>query len=444
LSVGKHGFAPPRGMRDIEPEEMARRNWMYRKIYDVMRLYGFQMVEPTPIENLATLEAKAGPDIKNEIYWFEDKAGRRLGLRFDLTVGMTRMVANRLELPEPIKFCSIAGMWRYDEPQFARYRNFHQWDAEIYGSESQEADAEVISLGIDILESLGLKEYEVRISDRKLTEGFLKEKGLGEKGKIEETIRVMDKIGKMPREDLRLEFKRIGMDDVLIDEVMDFAGLKGRPEKILQQIPTVKGREGEEGFKELLNLTEALEAFKKVDRCIIDLSIVRGIGYYDGIVFEAYDRGGEDIGAIFAGGRYDGLCRIYGKRDMPATGVAGGVERLIISMERNGLFPKLSFNPEVFVAAVNEKVRGACIDVTMQLRSRGVPAIFDLKGRTLKKQLEYVDSTGIPYVLIIGPREFERGRVRLRDMAERREDELGLEEALEKVAKSCSIFGKDR
>ncbi|MEM2983089.1 MAG: HisS family protein, partial [Candidatus Bathyarchaeia archaeon] len=282
MSVEKHTFTPPRGMKDIEPEEMARRNWMYRKIYDVMRLYGFQMVEPTPIENLATLEAKAGPDIKNEIYWFEDKAGRRLGLRFDLTVGMTRMVANRLELPEPIKFCSIAGMWRYDEPQFARYRNFHQWDAEIYGSESQEADAEVISLGIDILESLGLREYEVRISNRKLTEGFLKEKGLEEKGKIEDTIRVMDKIGKMPREDLRLEFMRVGMDERLIGDVMDFAGLKGRPDDVLAQIPKMKSVEGQRGLEELSNLTEALEAFRKIDRCIIDLGIVRGIGYYDG------------------------------------------------------------------------------------------------------------------------------------------------------------------
>ncbi|MEM3526962.1 MAG: histidine--tRNA ligase [Candidatus Bathyarchaeia archaeon] len=441
MSVEKHTFTPPRGMKDIEPEEMARRNWMYRKIYDVMRLYGFQMVEPTPIENLATLEAKAGPDIKNEIYWFEDKAGRRLGLRFDLTVGMTRMVANRLELPEPIKFCSIAGMWRYDEPQFARYRNFHQWDAEIYGSESQEADAEVISLGIDILESLGLREYEVRISNRKLTEGFLKAKGLEEKGKIEDTIRVMDKIGKMPREDLRLEFMRVGMEERLIDDVMDLAGLKGRPDDVLAQIPKMKSVEGQRGLEELSNLTEALEAFRKIDRCIIDLGIVRGIGYYDGIVFEAYDRGGEDIGAIFAGGRYDGLCRVYGKRDMPATGVAGGVERLIISMERNRLLPSLRFNPEVFVAAVNDQVRRTCIDVTVKLRVRGVPAIFDLKGRTLKKQLEYVDSTGIPYVLIVGPKEFEVGRVRLRDMVNRREDELGLEEALNKLVDSCSIFG---
>ncbi|MGQ9543566.1 MAG: histidine--tRNA ligase [Candidatus Bathyarchaeia archaeon] len=434
----KSGFTPPRGMKDIEPEEMARRIWMYRKIYDVMRLYGFQMVEPTSIENLTTLEAKAGPDIKNEIYWFEDKAGRRLGLRFDLTVGMTRMVANRLELPEPIKFCSIAGMWRYDEPQFARYRNFHQWDAEIYGSQSQEADAEVISLGIDILESLGLKDYEVRISNRKLTEGHLKAKGLESKEKIEETIRVMDKIGKIPEGELRIELQRLKMDESLIDDIIDFARLRGRPDEILRQIPKINNQEGERGLEELSKLTEALNILQKVDKCVIDLSIVRGIGYYDGIVFEAFDKAGEDIGAIFAGGRYDSLCKIYGKRDMPATGVAGGIERLMISMERMGLFPKLRYNPEVFVASTDDTLRRECVGLMMKLRRMGIPAEFDLKGRTLKKQLEYANSKGIPYVLIVGLRELHRGKVRLRDMTKRTEVELKFEEAAEKILKTGS------
>ena len=429
-------FTPPRGMRDIEADEMAKRHWMYEKILQTMRLYSFQIVEPTAIEHLATLEAKSGPDIRNEIYWFEDKAGRRLGLRFDLTVGMTRMIANRLELPEPIKLCAISEMWRYDEPQFARYRHFYQWDAEIYGSSEQEADAEIICLGADILGNLGFKDYEVRISDRKLTEGFLKSRGLESKEKIEATIRVMDKTGKIPQEQIVSEYGAIGLNQDLIDEIMSFAGLKGPPDKVLSEIPKMTEDVGRKGLEELSRLIEVLDGFERKDRCVFDLSIVRGIGYYDGIVFEAYDRGGEDIGAIFAGGRYDGLCKIYGKRDMPATGVAGGIERMILSLERAQLFPKLKKIPEVFVAAVNDASRRESWNIAVILRREGVTVDFDLKKRTLKKQLEYVDSAGIPYAILVGQREIEKGVVRLRDMAQRVEKELSLQEAVDTIMRA--------
>jgi len=429
-------FAPPRGMRDLEPTEMARRHWMYDKIKQVMTLYGFQMVEPTAVENLSTLEAKTGPDIKNEIYWFEDKAGRKLGLRFDLTVGMTRMVANRLDLPEPIKIFSISEMWRYDEPQFARYRHFYQWDAEVYGSAEQEADAEAICLGMDILDNLGLKDCEIRISNRKLTEGFLRSRGLESKQKIEATIRVIDKIGKLSNEQITNELKSVDLQESLIEQVMSFAALKDKPDKILAQSPQGLDDKGRQGLEELTKLAEILDKLGRIDRCVYDLSIVRGIGYYDGIVFEAYDRGGEDIGAIFAGGRYDGLCRIYGKRDMPATGVAGGIERMMLSMERAGLFPKLKQPPQVFVIAVNDSVRGTCWTITQSLRKQGISVDFDLKRRAMKKQLEYTDSTGVPYVIIVGQKELDKGVVKLKDMDKRTEIEMPLDDAVNTIKRT--------
>lgn len=436
MSADQTPFTLPRGMRDIDSDEMAKRHWMYEKILQTMGLYSFQIVEPTAIEHLTTLEAKSGPDIRNEIYWFEDKAGRRLGLRFDLTVGMTRMVANRLGLPEPIKLCAISEMWRYDEPQFARYRHFYQWDAEIYGSAEQEADAEIICLGMDVLENLGFRDYEVRISNRRLTEGFLRSRGLESRDRIEATIRVMDKTGKLPKEQVINEFNAIGLGHDLIHQIMEFAGLKGRPDRVLSETPKIVGGVGQQGLEELIRLTEVLDAFRRTDRCIFDFSIVRGIGYYDGIVFEAYDRGGEDIGAIFAGGRYDGLCRIYGKRDMPATGVAGGIERMILSMERSKLFPRLRRIPEVFVAAVNDAFRRESWKIALTLRRNGISVDFDLKKRTLKKQLEYVDSTGIPYAILVGQKEIEKGVVRLRDMAQRVERELSLQEATDIIMKT--------
>jgi len=424
-------------MKDFEAQELAKRLWVNSKIRKVLQRYGFQMVEPTAIENLETLEAKSGPEIREEIYWFKDKSGRSLGLRFDLTVGMTRMVANRVDLPMPIKICAISGMWRYDEPQFARYRHFFQWDAEIYGSSEQEADAEVICLGIDILENFGLKDYEVKISNRKVIEEFLRLLGLEGQDRLENTMRVIDKMHKISRKGLMQEFKNINLSSELINRITEFISYHGSIEKVTEIVPEnfLKDEKFCKGYEELENLIDILKALKRYKKCSIDFSIVRGIGYYDGIIFEAYDSMGKDIGSIFGGGRYDSLCGIYGKRDMPATGVAGGIERLILSLERNSLFPDISQVPTIFVATVKDNLRKKGWEITRRLREIGISVDFDLKKRNLKKQLEYADSMKIPYVLLIGQKELEKDKIRLKDMITRRESESSLDELLQKLTK---------
>jgi len=427
-------FSLPRGMKDIDPPEMAKRLWLNNKILNAMERYGFQMVEPTSIENLETLEAKSGPQIKDEIYYFPDKAGRNLGLRFDLTVGMTRMIANRFDLPEPMKIGALSGMWRYDEPQFARYRHFYQWDAEIYGTPEQEADAEVIALGMDILESVGLRDYEVRVSNRKFAEGFLKQIGITD---VEQTIRVIDKYRKISPEEFASEFRKIGVAEDTLQKIREVISLKGPADHVLASIPKMytKSEMSSKGYDELSKLFDLLKDFGKSEKCVLDLSIVRGIGYYDGIVFEAYDKGGEDVGAVFGGGRYDKLCRIYGKRDIPATGLAGGIERLMISLERASLFPKLTQNPKVFLAAVDEQSRHRVLNLVMELRMKGISCDFDMKKRSLKKQLEYADSMRIPIVAILGPKEVEKGVVKVRSMETRAETEVKTSELADEVAR---------
>jgi histidyl-tRNA synthetase len=432
-------------MKDVQPEEMARRLWITDRILKVLQNYGFKVMEPTTIESLKTLEAKSGPDIKNEIYWFKDKAGRSLGLRFDLTVGMARMVANRFDIPEPIKLCAISGSWRYDEPQFGRYRYFTQWDAEIFGSKEILADAEAISVGIDVLEALGLKEFEVRISNRKLIEGTLTRLGLKSKRRLEEALRVIDKFRKISRKRALAELAKLGFEGDRLERVTSLIDISGPPEKVLDEVENqIAGNEkAQTGFRELVQLIDMLKGLGKASQCIYDLSIVRGIGYYDGIVFEAYDRGNEDIGAIFGGGRYDGLCGIYGKRAMPATGVAGGIDRVMLSLERAKLYPRLPLAVSVFVARVNDSVLQETLRLVSRLRGYGISSDFDLKGRPLGRQLEYADSLGIPYALIVGPEEVAKGTVKLRNMSERAEIELQVDEAIKRLkeelaAKLCS------
>ena len=400
--------------------------WLYDKIREVVRRYGFQMVEPATIENLKTLEAKSGPAIRKEIYWFKDKSGRSLGLRFDLTVGLARMIANRYDLAEPVKFATIGGNWRYDEPQFARYRYFTQWDIEIFGSESPVADAEVICVGADILSSVGLREFDVRISNRKLTESYFKQLGIRPGTQLEQSLRIVDKIRKTNPSELRKEFKAIKVKDATMDELFSFTSLNGPPSAVLEKLSTFdfRNEDAKKGVEELRVLAEALASFGRLPSCVYDLSIVRGIGYYDGIVFEAFDKDGEDVGSIFGGGRYDKLCRIYGKRDIPATGVAGGIERLMISLERAKLFPKMSHGAKVFIATVQEGIRTEALKLAQSLRDGGIPTEIDLKARNLSKQLEYANSVSIPYVIVLGPQELQSGIMKIKDMATRTEIEV--------------------
>jgi histidyl-tRNA synthetase len=433
-------FTLPRGIRDIEPDEMAKRNWVYERIREMFRRYAFQEMEPATLEELRTLEAKSGPAIKDEIYWFNDKAGRSIGLRFDLTVGMARMVAGRSDLPEPIKLACIGGNWRYDEPQFGRYRYFTQWDAEIFGSDDPTADAEAVALSMDILSNVGLKEFEVRISNRKVIQGFVESLGLKSQERIEAVFRTVDKSRKISAEAVKTELRSVGLESNVIDSLVEFISIQDKPASVLEKISEVQTRseEAKLGYRQLVLLADALQGLGKLDRCLFDMSVVRGIGYYDGIVFEAFDKGGEEVGAVLGGGRYDRLCGVYGKRSIPATGVAGGIERLLISLEKAGVLPKHKEVGTVFVAAVNDEVRQYALSIAARLRNARIPSDVDVKRKSLAKQLEYANSLGIPYALIVGPQELKSGQFKLRDMKKRAEETLTLDEIITRISRTPS------
>jgi len=421
-------------MKDISADEMTRRLWLYDKIREIVTRYGFQLVEPSTIENLETLEAKSGPAIRNEIYWFKDKSERDLGLRFDLTVGLTRMVTSRSDLPEPVKYACIGGNWRYDEPQFGRYRYFTQWDVEIFGSASPAADAEVISVGADIMQNIGLRNFKIRISNRRLTEAFLNQLDLPPGEKLDQTLRIIDKIRKVTRDELVKEFSTIGIQSATAEKILAFTSINGPPTDVLDKLETFGFQEerAKTAIGELKLLADSLEAYGRKEICTYDLSIIRGIGYYDGIVFEGYDEA-EEVGAVFGGGRYDGLCKIYGKRDIPATGVAGGIERLMISLEKANLFPKMKPTAKVFIATIQADANFEAVKLAKQLRERKIPTQIDLKQRSLSKQLEYVNATGIPYMIILGRRELESRMVKIKNMSTREEKEIALGEVCDRI-----------
>ena len=421
-------LSAPRGVDDIDAERFARQDRVRTAFEEVSRLYNFQLMEPASLEHLSTLRAKSGAAVDQEIYAFKDKAGRDVGLRFDLTVGITRYVCSRKDLKLPAKLAASGGIWRYDEPQYGRYRWAHQWDLEIYGPPSVEADAEVIDAGAAILRRLGLVDTTVKVGDRRVVEEYIRKTlGVSEDSQVVELLRALDKVEKKTPAELREEYAAKGFGGDQVDRLLEFGKLKGDPDSVLSRAAELHlGSAGE-----LSALADLLDA-RNVKSVEYNMSVVRGIDYYTGIVFEAADNRNPRLGSLFGGGRYDALPRVFGRPDLSATGAAGGIERTAMS-----LGPEAAQRARlVFVAVAGESAAKHALRAAAALRERGVPCESPLRGKHLSKQMEDASRMGAAWVMIVGEREARAGAVTLRDMATRKEAFLPLEEALASVTKA--------
>jgi histidyl-tRNA synthetase len=278
------------------------------------------------------------------------------------------------------------------------------------------------------MQNIGLKNFKIRISNRRLTEAYLNQLGVSSGEKLDQALRIIDKIRKVPPDELMKEFLAIGIKPPTVEKILAFISINGSPTDVLRKLAGLKLEEKAKiAIAELKLLADSLEAYGRTGICTYDLSIVRGIGYYDGIVFEGYDEA-EEVGAVFGGGRYDGLCKIFGKRDIPATGVAGGVERLMISLEKANLFPRTKPAAKVFIATVQADANSEAAKLANQLREKNIPTQINLKERSLSKQLEYVNASGIPYMIVLGRRELESRIVKIKNMSTREEIQTALDE----------------
>jgi len=398
----------PRGMRDLDAEEYANINYVRERFFEIARLFNFQLAEPSPLEMLATLEAKSGTAISNEIYAFKDKGGRDVALRFDLTIGLTRYIESRRDLKMPIKLASFAGVWRYDEPQAERYRYFHQWDIEVYGPFSQESDAEIIEFVYAFFKSLGLK-VAIEISDRQFLEQYItKRLGISSEETMLEMFRAVDKVPKKGAPAVLAEYKD-KIEPAKMQTLIELSKLKGSVDEVAS-----KADVGElDSWQQLASLMDLLKT-KKVEGVRINLGIVRGLDYYSGVVFEAFDPT-TDSGALIGGGRYNRLTEAFGRKDIGASGVAGGVERIVIALKRHRLL-KQHTTPLVYIANATGELRAKALELVSSLRNDGIAADYDMLGRALRKQLEYASNKGASYVVIVAPNEIAMGQVILRSM----------------------------
>ncbi|HVB12998.1 MAG TPA: HisS family protein, partial [Nitrososphaerales archaeon] len=304
-------FSIPRGLRDISPEEAENSEIIRSAFLDTCRLFDYKLMEPSSLELLETLEAKSGPGIRDEIYHFKDKSDRDLGLRFDLTVGITRYVASKRDLSPPVRMGAFSSVWRYDEPQYGKYRWFYQWDAELFGPSNAEADAEVIEFTSTLFKKLGTNP-RISIGSRKILESFIRDSiKIEDKERVLDAMRAIDKLAKKSFDQIADEYSS-SLSKEQLSKLVDFVKLAGDVTKVSEMLKDLK--------IDPSNLVQVIDSLysRGVRDVELNLSVVRGIDYYTDMVFEAFDRDNPRLGALCGGGRYDSLPAIYGRSDFGA------------------------------------------------------------------------------------------------------------------------------
>jgi histidyl-tRNA synthetase len=405
----------PKGMRDILPEDMLVRKQVIEKIEAIYRRYGFRPLETPAMEYLDTLRAKAGEEADKQIFSLE---GEKLALRFDLTVPLARVAATNT-FPKPFKRYAIERVWRREEPQRGRFREFWQADVDIVGSSSMRCEAELLTLAKEICLEFGFEKPQILVNNRKILDALAQKAGLGEKKS--EVFRVLDKLDKIGEDEVRVEIEKL-MGKEKTDELFSLIRTSGTNE---QKLDTARAL-SEEGAEELEQMSNLCDFDIE-----IDLSLVRGLGYYTGPVFEI--KLAKGMGTVMAGGRYDDLIGIYGQSD-PATGISLGIERLItLILERDG--NQMKTYSRVFVASAKPEFYKDAAKIADQFRRAGIDVETDLSERNLRKQFDYANALSISFVAIIGQREIENKKVTLRDMESGTEESLDLEEAIKRLSR---------
>jgi histidyl-tRNA synthetase len=422
-------FQPPRGTRDFLPEEMLKRNWVLDRIRDVFEAYAFEPLGTPAFESWELLKVKSGDDIVNQIYYFKDKSDRELGLRFEWTASLARVVSSHRELQMPFKRYAIGPVWRYENPSEAHYREFWQADADIVGVSDPIADAEVLAVAVDCLKKLGFEGFVIKLNDRRILEAFIELVGMPKENALE-IIRAVDKLSKIGKDGVMKELSKYVQDKDSALKLLDLVSLKSSAEDILKHASNYlkKKPEGIKGCAALKSILDYSKPFGYYDYIVIDLTLARGLDYYTGPVYEVSAKGYENYGSIVGGGRYDEIIGLFGGEPTPATGIALGIERIISLLEKKGGFEDLKLGVDVLVSPVSESVKPIAIEIAQSLRRSGIPTTLDLLGRGLSKQLDFADKKGVRKVVIVGEKELKNRCVTLRDMTTGDQQEAKIEE----------------
>jgi histidyl-tRNA synthetase len=407
-----------KGTRDFLPEQMAKRNFVINIIKDVFERFGFEPLETPSIELWDTLSGKYGEEGDQLTYKFIDRGDREVGLRYDLTVPLSRVIAMYPQIPKPFKRYQIQPVWRADKPQKGRFREFFQCDIDIIGSPSNIADAEIIATLYYVLEKLNFKKFIMRINSRKIISGITEISGAGLSAE-QDVARAIDKMDKIGIDGVEDELRNRNISKNGIKKILQVLAINGSNiEKINQTSALLKSSQiGLNGIQEVENLFKYLKLYEIPEKVLLfDLYLARGLDYYTGPIYETVMEEPK-IGSITGGGRYDKLIGMFAGTDQPATGSSIGLERIITVMDELSMFPhKLETQVQVLVSVFDDECLPYSLKVVTLLRKAGINCDIYTGKSKLRGQFGLANDKNIPLVIIAGPDEIKDDKVNLKNM----------------------------
>lgn len=421
-----------KGTRDFLPEEKILRDNIVSKIKEIFELYGYNPLETPIIERYETLSSKyaGGAEILKETFKLKDQGKRQLGLRYDLTVPLARVIGMNPNLKLPFKRYQIGEVFRDGPLKTGRYRQFTQCDVDVIGIKQMTADSEILALTKNIFNKLNL-DIVIKVNNRKLLNGILNQVKIS-KNKQESIIISLDKIEKIGIEEVKKELNKKGLDKKQIEILIEKLILEGTNKSKLSEIKIfIDNKEGEEGIKEIEELLKYLEVLDT--NVIFDLSLARGLSYYTGTVFEVYLKKGEVKSSLAAGGRYDKMISSFlnTTKEYPAVGISFGLDIILETIKLKKIEVKKSI-VQVYIIPI--KTLEDSLKIAQKLRDNGIKIDIDLMERGVIKNLEYCNNLEIPYVIFIGKKELAIDKLKLRNMKTGNEEYLSIDELIKKLS----------
>ncbi len=419
----------PRGTRDFLFEEMKERKEIENTLRGVFESYGYGEIKTPLFEDLSLFTMKSGEGITGQIYHFQDKGGRDLALRPELTAPVARLYLNELQkTPKPLKMYYFGSCFRYERPQKGRWRQFWQMGCELIGGKSPESEAEIIAMAAHSLEELGLEDFEIHIGNLGVIRGILDQAKVDK----EDQDSIMATIDKGEVNELKNILKEFKIDTETSETLLKLVGLKGHCEIIGEASEIVKENQNSvKALEELDELLNILEVFG-FSNYTVNLGIARGLDYYSGIVFEIYV---HSLGAqkqISGGGTYN-LIEIFGGEKVESTGFAFGFDRLVECVRLCGKEKSLPKTVNVYVAPISKELKLKAFEIAQILRRQGIKTDVDLVGRKLKKVLSQANNLQADYVILVGKRDLEEDKVTIKDMKSGEQELVGIKNLAQEI-----------
>ncbi len=424
-------FRTVRGMRDFLPKQAGKMRYVEELSRELAQLYGYGEVITPVVESYELLAEKSGEEIRQRMYAFEDLGGRKVALRPEFTASIARLVATKMRNePKPMRLFCLGSLYRYDEPQYGRFREFWQANYELIGSEKPEADAEILALTNDLIERLGLRNYHFKIGHMGILRGILSQERvedesqnvimqLLDKRRWEEALRVTKDcdVSERCRETLKKVFKTKGKE----------------PSRVLRRVKEVV-QEYASAVAAAENLSDILGLVRDGGvefEMLIEAGFARGLEYYTGLIFEPYIPELEI--ALGGGGRYDKLIQLFGGEPTPAVGVAQGIDRLVLALKKQRISLLIRGEKRVFIIPITEEQRAKAMELSLMLRKAKISAEVEVMGRTVSRALEDADRKKATHSILVGPEELRQSKVVLRDMKRREQKVVAIENLCEAI-----------